>query len=41
MVIDVQEGSPVAVCVTADLKKPLSEDTAESLCCEKDVQGYP
>lgn len=32
-------GSPAAVCVAEELKKPLTKDTvAESLCCVEDAQ---
>ncbi|MEQ2287702.1 hypothetical protein AMECASPLE_015422 [Ameca splendens] len=37
-----QEGSPVAVCLTADLKKPLTEDTVVvRQSHEEDPQGSP
>ena len=37
-----QEGSPIVVCVAADPKEPLTEDTiVELLCCEENTQGCP
>ena len=36
-----QERSPVMVCVVADLKMPLTENTIDWLYCEVDAQSCP